>query len=219
MNRRKFLTHSITLGSAAALLPMARAHAADESVKGLVVEKSRLAPPANGSIPVAILISAGLNVIDFSGPWGVFESVQIPDANEPPFRLFTVAETAEVVTSGSGLRLAPHYTFANVPDVKVVVVRAVDRLRDPCRRISTLRSADGVRGRRHVRMLVGQLSAARDAGADRRLRSVDGIRSVGTCRRRRGGRRIPVSTSPRLSPARRRVRVARFFAACCKIRK
>ena len=124
MNRRKFLTHSITLGSAAALLPMARAHAADESVKGLVVEKSRLAPPANGSIPVAILISAGLNVIDFSGPWGVFESVQIPDANEPPFRLFTVAETAEVVISGSGLKLAPHYTFANAPDVKVVVIPA-----------------------------------------------------------------------------------------------
>src|SRR4051794_31506953 len=114
MNRRKFLTRSITFGSAAALLPMTRVHAADESAKGLVVEKSRLAQPTNGSIPVAILISAGLNVIDFSGPWGVFESVQVPDANEPPFRLFTVAETAEMVTSGSGLKLMPHYTFANV---------------------------------------------------------------------------------------------------------
>ena len=122
---------------------MARAHAADESVKGLVVEKSRLAPPANGSIPVAILISAGLNVIDFSGPWGVFESVQIPDANEPPFRLFTVAETAEVVTSGSGLRLAPHYTFANAPDVKVVVIpaqRGSDAMREWLRKIA--RTAD-----------------------------------------------------------------------------
>ena len=138
MNRRKFLTHSITLGSAAALLPTARVNAAEESVKGLVVEKSRLAPPANGSIPVAILISAGLNVIDFSGPWGVFESVQIPDANEPPFRLFTVAETAEVVTSGSGLKLAPHYTFANAPDVKVVVIpaqRGSDAMREWLRKI------------------------------------------------------------------------------------
>src|SRR5256714_15317359 len=139
MNRRKFLTHSIPLGSAAALLPMARADAADESVKGLIVEKSKLAAPSGGSIPVAILISAGLNVIDFSGPWGVFEGVQIRDANEPPFRLFTLAESAEVVTSGSGLRLAPHYTFANVPDVKVVVIpaqRGSDAMREWLRKIA-----------------------------------------------------------------------------------
>src|SRR5438477_8579843 len=124
MNRRKFLAHSIALSSAAGLTPIASAIAADDSIKGLVVEKSKLAPPSSGSIPVAILISAGLNVIDFSGPWGVFESVQIPDANEPPFRLFTLAETADVVISGSGLKLAPHYTFANAPDMKVVVIPA-----------------------------------------------------------------------------------------------
>src|ERR1041385_77614 len=122
MNRRKFLTRSITLGSAVGLLPTTRVIGAEDSAKGLVVEKSKLAPPRSGSIPVAVLISANVNVIDMSGPWGVFESVQIPDANEPPFHLFTVAETAEVVSSGSGLKLMPHYTFANVPDVKVVVI-------------------------------------------------------------------------------------------------
>jgi transcriptional regulator GlxA family with amidase domain len=124
MNRRKFIGRSIALGSAAGLLPVTSGIAADDSVKGLIIEKSKLVPPSNGSVPVAILISAGVNVIDFSGPWGVFESVQIPDANEPPFHLFTLAETAEVVSSGSGLRLVPHYTFANVPDVKVVVIPA-----------------------------------------------------------------------------------------------
>src|SRR5947199_5916708 len=139
MNRRKFLARSITLGSAAGLLPIAHATAAtDDGVKGLVVEKSKLAAPSSGSIPVAILISAGLNVIDFSGPWGVFESVQVPDANEPPFRLFTVAESADVVVSGSGLKLVPHYTFANVPEVKVVVIpaqRGSDAMRDWLRKI------------------------------------------------------------------------------------
>ena len=139
MNRRKFLARSITLGSAAGLLPIAHAAAAtDDGVKGLVVEKSKLAAPSSGSIPVAILISAGLNVIDFSGPWGVFESVQVPDANEPPFRLFTLAESAEVVTSGSGLKLMPHYTFANAPEVKVVVIpaqRGSDAMREWLRKI------------------------------------------------------------------------------------
>jgi transcriptional regulator GlxA family with amidase domain len=123
MNRRKFLT-TTTLGSAAALLPSVRAVGPAESPIALSVEKSKLTPPREGSIPVAILISAGLNVIDFSGPWGVFESVSVPDANEAPFRLFTVAEGADVVTSGSGLKLLPHYTFDNVPAVKVVVIPA-----------------------------------------------------------------------------------------------
>lgn len=93
-------------------------------MKGIPTEKWKLVPPASGSIPVAMLISAGLNVIDFSGPWGVFESVSLPDTSQPPFRLFTVAEKAGLVTSGSGLKLMPDYTFANVPEVKVVVIPA-----------------------------------------------------------------------------------------------
>src|SRR4051812_17419566 len=133
MNRRKFLATAAAFGSAAAILPTARALEPNQSAVALSAEKSKLSPPRNGSIPVAILISAGLNVIDFSGPWGVFESVSIPDANQPPFRLFTVAERAEVVISGSGLKLVPHYTFANVPEAKVVVVpaqRGSDAMRD-----------------------------------------------------------------------------------------
>jgi transcriptional regulator GlxA family with amidase domain len=123
MNRRQFLT-TTTLGSAAALLPSGRAVGPPESPIALSAEKAKLIPPRAASIPVAILISAGLNVIDFSGPWGVFESVSIPDANEAPFRLFTVSEQADVVTSGSGLKLVPHYTFDNVRAVKVVVIPA-----------------------------------------------------------------------------------------------
>jgi transcriptional regulator GlxA family with amidase domain len=136
MNRRRFLAATATL--AAGTLQTATGFAADDSPKGLVTGKFKLNPPANGSIPVAILISAGLNVIDFSGPWGVFESVSVHGANEPPFRLFTVAESADVVVSGSGLKLVPHYTFANAPDVKVVVIpaqRGSDAMREWLRKI------------------------------------------------------------------------------------
>lgn len=124
MNRRKFLTTVTTATAAlAAAGTPASLFAADEA-KGLVTKTTKLTPPANGGIPVAVLISEMLNVIDFSGPWGVFESVNVPDATEPPFHLFTVAETDGIVTSGSGLKLKPDYTFANVPEVKVVVVPA-----------------------------------------------------------------------------------------------
>jgi len=138
MNRRHFLTTAATLGSAAAILPTAKALAPNESAKGMVTEKTKLVPPSTGGIPTAILISARLNVIDFSGPWGVFESVSVPGATEPPFHLFTVSESAEVVTSGSGLKLVPHYTFANAPEVKVVVIpaqRGSDAMHDWLRKI------------------------------------------------------------------------------------
>jgi transcriptional regulator GlxA family with amidase domain len=128
MNRRKFLVAAATAGTALTALPISRALGAEEAktsqVKGVITGKSKLTPPAKGSIPVAILISEGLNVIDFSGPWGVFESVSLPNASEAPFELFAVAEKAETVISGSGLKLVPHYTFANVPEMKVVVIPA-----------------------------------------------------------------------------------------------
>ena len=126
MNRRRFLTAAAALGGAAAILPATRALSApnESDAKGLGTEKYKLKPPASGGIPVAILISVGLNVIDFSGPWGVFESVSVPNATEPPFHLFTVAEKAEMVTSSSGLKLMPDYTFANVPAPRVVVIPA-----------------------------------------------------------------------------------------------
>ena len=141
MNRRGFLTTAAMLGVAATVLPVANAVAADESAKAdaLSPEKAKLTPPASGSIPVAILISAGVNVIDFSGPWGVFESVSLPGADAPPFRLLAVAESPDVVISGSGLKLVPHYTFANVPEVKVVVIpaqRGSDAMREWLRKVA-----------------------------------------------------------------------------------
>jgi transcriptional regulator GlxA family with amidase domain len=129
MNKRRFLTTAATLGAAGFTLPTVSAflgpnEANTLEAKGLATQKYKLTPPANGSISVAILISEGLNVIDFSGPWGVFESVSVPNATKEPFHLFTVSEKAGVVTSGSGLKLMPDYTFANVPETKVVVIPA-----------------------------------------------------------------------------------------------
>jgi transcriptional regulator GlxA family with amidase domain len=139
MNRRRFLAAAATLGAAIAAQPSS-SFAAGE-VRGIATAKSKLTPSAKGGIPVAVLISESLNVIDFSGPWGVFESVNLPGAMEPPFRLFTVAETLEIVTSGSGLKLKPDYTFANVPEVKVVVIPAQkgsDAMRDWLKKIAPL---------------------------------------------------------------------------------
>ena len=71
---------------------------------------------------------------------GVFESVDVPNGG---FQPFAVAETMEIVTSVSGLHIKPDYTFANVPEVKVVVIPAQkgsDAMRDWLKKVS--QSAD-----------------------------------------------------------------------------
>jgi YHS domain-containing protein/putative intracellular protease/amidase len=83
-----------------------------------------LKPPAQGSIPVAFLISDGAVVIDFCGPWEVFRDVDIPGRQERPFRLYTVAETTAPIRAGGGMKIVPDYTLANAPAPKVIVIPA-----------------------------------------------------------------------------------------------
>ena len=59
----------------------------------VAADTASLKPPDNGQIPVAFLISDGAVVIDFCGPWEVFQDAMIPSSREMPFRLYTVAET------------------------------------------------------------------------------------------------------------------------------
>src|SRR5262249_935732 len=51
-----------------------------------------LPAPPQGGIPVAFLLSEGAVVIDFTGPWEVFQDASVPGLQDAPFRLYTVAE-------------------------------------------------------------------------------------------------------------------------------
>jgi len=83
-----------------------------------------LKPPAQGSIPVAFLISERAVIIDFCGPWEVFRDVNIPTRQDAPFRLYTVAETTAPIRAGGGMQIIPDYTLANAPAPKVIVIPA-----------------------------------------------------------------------------------------------
>ena len=83
-----------------------------------------LKPPAQGSIPVAFLISEGAVIIDFCGPWEVLRDVNIPGRQDAPFRLYTVAETIAPIRAGGGMQIIPDYTLANAPAPKVIVIPA-----------------------------------------------------------------------------------------------
>jgi putative intracellular protease/amidase len=87
---------------------------------------SKLPAPANGRIPVAFPISDGATVIDYSGPWEVFQDTQVPagDRNVPGFDLYTVSNTTDPVTVSGGMKVVPNYTFADAPTPKVIVIPA-----------------------------------------------------------------------------------------------
>ena len=108
----------------------------NSDVKGIATENYKLKPPKSGRIPVAVVISQGVNVIDFSGPWGVFESVEVPASG---FELFTVSDNTDVVHSGTGLQLVPNYTYDNAPAPGVVVIpaqRGSDKMREWLRKVA-----------------------------------------------------------------------------------
>jgi len=136
MNRRELLQRTATLGFVGAVpssfSSMAGNHFEDadsrndhsSSLSGSAI--SPLKPPAHGSIPVAFVVSDGAVVIDFTGPWAVFETAYVPGRRENPFQLYTVAATTKPIRASGGLKLVPDYTFENAPAPKVVVIPAQD---------------------------------------------------------------------------------------------
>ena len=128
MKRRELLKAGAAIGCMGVLpLSLVRSFAVD--AQGSEASRSSnpetpLKAPANGSIPVAFLLSKGAVVIDFTGPWEVFQDVMIGGMMENPFHLYTVAETHEPIRASAGLKILPDYTFANAPAPKVIVIPA-----------------------------------------------------------------------------------------------
>jgi transcriptional regulator GlxA family with amidase domain len=85
---------------------------------------NRLPVPATGRISVAFLLSPDAEVVDFAGPWGVFEYVSLPGQDDTPFELYTVAETNAPLRVSGGMTIVPNYTFDNAPQPRIIVVPA-----------------------------------------------------------------------------------------------
>jgi transcriptional regulator GlxA family with amidase domain len=119
MNRRDLLTVS---AGATLLAAGTGAHSESKPAKPLTA-------PAKGKIPVAFLISDGAQVIDFTGPWEVFQDVHVRSRGTTmeewmPFQLFTVAASTKPVRVTGGLKIVPDYDFGSAPVAKIVVIPA-----------------------------------------------------------------------------------------------
>ena len=75
---------------------------------------------------VGIVLVEDVEVLDFCGPFEVFSVTRLNDEKrreEPsPFEVLLVAESPGAVTTTGGMKVLPHYTFANCPHVDIVVV-------------------------------------------------------------------------------------------------
>ena len=91
--------------------------------------EAKLAAPVHGRIPVAFVLTEGAVMIDFAGPWEVFQDVSTPMRgssmdDQMPFELYTVSDKKEPIRVSGGLQVVPDYTFEDAPAPKVIVIPA-----------------------------------------------------------------------------------------------
>jgi putative intracellular protease/amidase/YHS domain-containing protein len=139
MKRRELLARSSALvgfGTASLALPIGKSGATEASgeSKTKPAEKTQMSrpnpliPPASGTIPVAFAISDGAAIIDFCGPWEVFQDAQTIQGQL--FNLYTVAGTTEPVKARGGMTIVPTYSFQTAPPPKVIVIPAQNGAND-----------------------------------------------------------------------------------------
>src|SRR5690349_10716046 len=65
-------------------------------------------------VTVAIVLFDGVQIIDYSGPWEVF--------GQAGFKVFTVADTTEPLTTRFDQKVTADYTFDNSPDADIILL-------------------------------------------------------------------------------------------------
>lgn len=100
-----------------------------------------IAAPSKSRIRVAFLISEDATVIDFCGPWEVFQDVMLHGSGDMhhPYELYTVAEDTKPLRVTGGMRITPDYSLESAPSPHVLVVpamRGTDRTRGWIREVS-----------------------------------------------------------------------------------
>lgn len=80
-------------------------------------------PAATKPMTVAFVLTDGATMIDFAGPWEVFQDAGGPDGVDY-FHLFTVGASKTPVRISGGMTVIPDYTFENAPHANIVVIPA-----------------------------------------------------------------------------------------------
>lgn len=79
-----------------------------------LVDRDAAAAEAASRKKVGILIFDGVQIIDYTGPYEIFQAAG--------FDVYTVAATKEPITTVAGMRVVPRYAFDDAPPPDVLVV-------------------------------------------------------------------------------------------------
>jgi transcriptional regulator GlxA family with amidase domain len=128
MPRRPLPRALVATLAAALALPVAAALTVDvaaSSGSGAGADRTASAEP----IPVAVVLTSGATMIDFAGPWEVFQDVMLGDpkdhaSHRDGYRLYTVGESRLPIATSGGMKVVPDFTFADAPQPAIVVVGA-----------------------------------------------------------------------------------------------
>lgn len=76
---------------------------------------------------IGIYLFPEVEVLDFAGPFEVFTTaarvcMRLSPSAEPPFQVFSVAESSALVRARAGLRITPDHAFGEHPKIDVLVV-------------------------------------------------------------------------------------------------
>lgn len=116
MVRPAFLAALAASAAAPVMFQPGRAEAAADEVR------AKLHP---GQKLVAVVVTDSATVIDFAGPWEVFQDTPLPgNDNVSAFQLYLVGPATSPVEATAGMQLMPRYSFANAPRPDIVVVGA-----------------------------------------------------------------------------------------------
>ena len=79
------------------------------------------------TLNVGIVLYPNVEELDFCGPYEAFKAASFQGADlrkrqTMPLQVFTVAETSDLVATGGGLRIQPDYSFADAPQIDLLVV-------------------------------------------------------------------------------------------------
>ena len=87
-------------------------------------ELPKLTLPAEGRLPVAIVVGKGAEVLDFCGPFEVFANA-MTSGGKAAFDPYLVAESEKPVEVSGGMTVVPKYSFKNAPAPKIIVIPAM----------------------------------------------------------------------------------------------
>ena len=71
---------------------------------------------------VGILLFNEIEVLDFAGPFEVFSVAKYTESNQKPFKVYTVAQSKEIIKARHGLKIQPDFDFNNTPHFDIVII-------------------------------------------------------------------------------------------------